>query len=364
MSGQSRRSPRGRAFFLSALLWAASLAGLQGPALAAGEAARTLVPVGHTIGIKLFSEGVVVVGLAEVETGGGLSAPGAACGLQVGDVIGDELTLQLRVEGDVIEEANGSAVESSEQFARLLQCGGTVELAVSRDGVDLTLAAEPALGPDGTYRLGAWIRDSMAGIGTVTFYDPATGAFGALGHGITDSDTGLLMPLGDGAVMDASVKAVKKGSAGDPGELRGSFNLTEDMGSLWANTERGVFGVLDQCDFAQGQAVAVAAPDQVHTGPAEILSNISGDAVETFDVELVRVVEDSGTQNLLIRVTDPALIARTGGIVQGMSGSPILQDGRLVGAVTHVMIDDPTKGYGILIENMLAQAEKAEPTLG
>ena len=349
MSGQSRRSPRGRAFFLSALLWAASLAGLQGPALATGETARTLVPVGHTIGIKLFSEGVVVVGLAEVETGGGLSAPGAACGLQV---------------GDVIEEANGSAVESSEQFARLLQCGGTVELAVSRDGVDLTLAAEPALGPDGTYRLGAWIRDSMAGIGTVTFYDPATGAFGALGHGITDSDTGLLMPLGDGAVMDASVKAVKKGSAGDPGELRGSFNLTEDMGSLWANTERGVFGVLDQCDFAQGQAVAVAAPDQVHTGPAEILSNISGDAVETFDVELVRVVEDSGTQNLLIRVTDPALIARTGGIVQGMSGSPILQDGRLVGAVTHVMIDDPTKGYGILIENMLAQAETAAPTLG
>ena len=308
-----------------------------------------LVPVGHTVGIKLFSDGVVVIGLAEVESTEGPSAPGAACGLQV---------------GDVIEEANGSAVESSEQFARLLQCGGTVELAVSRDGVDLTLAAEPALGPDGTYRLGAWIRDSMAGIGTMTFYDPATGAFGALGHGITDSDTGLLMPLGDGAVMDASVKAVKKGSAGDPGELRGSFNLTEDMGSLWANTERGVFGVLNQCDFALGQAVAVAAPDQVHTGPAEILSNISGDAVETFDVELVRVVEDSGTQNLLIRVTDPALIARTGGIVQGMSGSPILQDGRLVGAVTHVMIDDPTKGYGILIENMLAQAEKAEPTLG
>ena len=116
--------------------------------------------------------------------------------------------------------------------------------------------------------------------------------------------------------------------------------------------------------LGNGEAVAVAAPDQVHTGPAEILSNISGDAVETFDVELVRVVEDSGTQNLLIRVTDPALIARTGGIVQGMSGSPILQDGRLVGAVTHVMIDDPTKGYGILIENMLAQAETAAPTLG
>ena len=194
MNGQKKKLGRGKAFFLSSLLCAASLLGLQTPAMASDSGVRMLVPVGHTIGIKLFSEGVVVVGLAEVETTGGLSAPGAACGLQV---------------GDVIEEANGSAVESSEQFAEILQCGGTVELGVSRDGADLTLAAEPALGPDGTYRLGAWIRDSMAGIGTVTFYDPETGAFGALGHGITDSDTGLLMPLADGSVMDAAVKAAK-----------------------------------------------------------------------------------------------------------------------------------------------------------
>ena len=349
MNAQKKRPGRGKAFFLSSILFAASLMGLQVPALAADEAARTLIPVGHTIGIKLFSEGVVVVGLAEVETGDGLSAPGAACGLKV---------------GDVIEEANGNAVESSEQFAQMLQCGGTVELAVSRDGTDLTLAAEPVLGPDGTYRLGAWIRDSMAGIGTVTFYDPETGAFGALGHGITDSDTCLLMPLGDGAVMDASVKAVKKGAIGDPGELRGSFNLTEDMGTLGANTDRGIFGVLDQCDFALGEAVPVASSGEVHTGPAVILSNISGDVVETFDIELIRVVEGPETQNLLIRVTDPELIARTGGIVQGMSGSPILQDGKLIGAVTHVMIDDPTKGYGILIENMLTQVENTAPTLG
>ena len=349
MKGQRKTLGRGKAFFLASLLCAASLLGVQAPARAADTSVRMLIPVGHTIGIKLFSEGVVVVGLAEVETTAGLSAPGAACGLQV---------------GDVIEEANGSAVESSEQFAEILQCGGTVELGVSRDGTDLTLAAEPALGPDGTYRLGAWIRDSMAGIGTVTFYDPETGAFGALGHGITDSDTGLLMPLADGSVMDASVKAVKRGTAGEPGELRGSFNLTEDMGTLCANTDQGVFGVLEQCDFALGQAVPVASPGQVHTGSATILSNISGDKVESFSVELVRVVEGTGTQNLLIQVTDEDLIARTGGIVQGMSGSPILQDGYLIGAVTHVMIDDPTKGYGILIENMLAQADHAEVTMG
>ena len=348
MKRQRKAPGRIGAFFLSGLLCAAALLGAQGPARAADAGTRMLVPVGHTIGIKLFSEGVVVIGLAEVESTEGPSAPGAACGLQV---------------GDVIEEANGSAVESSEQFARLLQCGGTVELGVSRDGADLTLSAEPALGPDGTYRLGAWIRDSMAGIGTVTFYDPATGAFGALGHGITDSDTGLLMPLGDGAVMDAAVKAVKRGQSGEPGELRGSFNLTEDMGTLQANTEQGVFGVLERCDFSLGEAVPVASSGQVHTGAATILSNVSGDKVETFSVELVRVVEGSGTQNLLLQVTDEDLIARTGGIIQGMSGSPILQDGRLVGAVTHVMIDDPTKGYGILIENMLQQAENVEGSL-
>ena len=345
MKEQKKMLGRGKAFFLTSLLCAASLLGVQTSARAADTSARMLIPVGHTIGIKLFSEGVVVVGLAEVETTDGPSAPGAACGLQV---------------GDVIEEANGSAVESTEQFAEMLQCGGTVELGISRDGTDLTLAAEPALGPDGTYRLGAWIRDSMAGIGTVTFYDPETGAFGALGHGITDSDTGLLMPLADGSVMDASVKAVKRGEAGEPGELRGSFNLTEDMGTLCANTDQGVFGVLEQCDFTLGEAVPVASPGQAHTGPATILSNISGDEVESFTVELVRVVEGTGSQNLLIQVTDGDLIARTGGIVQGMSGSPILQDGYLIGAVTHVMIDDPTKGYGILIENMLAQANEVK----
>ena len=212
------------------------------------------------------------------------------------------------------------------------------------------------LGTDGTWRLGAWIRDSMAGIGTVTFYDPATGSFGALGHGITDTDTGLLMPLGDGSVMHASVKAVKRGSAGEPGELKGSFDLAHDLGGLYANTEQGVFGTMESCGFTEGSALPVAKAGEVRTGPAAILSNVSGDRVESYSIEIVRVLGSTGVQNLLIQVTDPALIQQTGGIVQGMSGSPILQDGKLVGAVTHVMVNEPSKGYGILIENMLEQA--------
>ena len=344
MIGQNKSMRRGTSFFLSGLLCAASLLGLHQNAKAAALEAERLIPVGHTIGIKLFAEGVGVIGLAEVETGGGLLTPGADCGLQV---------------GDVIEEANGTEVESSEQFAALLQCGGVVELGVSRDGEELVLAAEPVMGPDGTYRLGAWIRDSMAGIGTITFYDPVTGTFGALGHGITDTDTGMLMPLGDGAVMDASVKAVKRGSVGEPGELKGNFDLTHDRGELYANTERGVFGVMESCELTQASAVPVAKPGEVHEGAAQILANVSGDGVEEYTVEIARVLGETQVQNMLIQVTDQRLIEQTGGIVQGMSGSPILQDGKLVGAVTHVMVNDPTKGYGILIENMLAEAGKS-----
>lgn len=341
MDGQKEKRRRAAAFFLSGLICASSLLGLGQDARAAALEAERLVPVGHTIGIKLFAEGVVVIGLAEVETGSGVLTPGADCGLRV---------------GDVIEEANGEEIESSEQFAALLQCGGPVELAVTRDGQELTLAAEPVLGADGTWRLGAWIRDSMAGIGTVTFYDPETGTFGALGHGITDMDTGLLMPLGDGAVMHASVKAVKRGSAGTPGELKGNFDLTHDLGELYANTERGVFGSIGADVFSADDAVPVARAGEVQPGPAQIRSNVSGDSVESYDIEILRVLDSDGTQNLLLQVTDEALIERTGGIVQGMSGSPILQNGRIVGAVTHVMVNEPTKGYGILIENMLAEA--------
>lgn len=335
------RNRRAVSFFLGGLLCASSLLGVGPPAQATALTAEELIPVGHTIGIKLFAEGVVVIGLAEVETGSGVLTPGADCGLQV---------------GDVIESANGKEIESSEQFAALLQCGGRVELDVSRDGQELTLDAQPVLGTDGTWRLGAWIRDSMAGIGTVTFYDPATGSFGALGHGVTDTDTGLLMPLGDGAVMNASVKAVKRGSAGEPGELKGHFDLTHDLGTLYANTERGVFGSMEEWTYAEGDAVPVAHADEVRPGPATILSNISGDSVESYQVEILRVLENTGVQNLLLQVTDEALIGQTGGIVQGMSGSPILQNGKLIGAVTHVMVNEPTKGYGILIENMLAEA--------
>ena len=199
------------------------------------------------------------------------------------------------------------------------------------------MQAEPVLCGDGVWRLGAWIRDSMAGIGTMTYYDPVSGTYGALGHGITDVDTALLMPLYAGSITEATVKAVKRGERGSPGELKGDFSGSRDLGTVASNTEGGIFGSMEPCALTAGEPVPVAQADEVKTGPATILSNISGDETQEYAVEIVKIYPQSqATRNLLIRVTDSALLEKTGGIVQGMSGSPILQNGRLVGAVTHV----------------------------
>ena len=311
---------------------AALLACSASVAMAAEVTPRMLVPVGHTVGIKLFSKGVVVVKLSDGGT------PARTCGLRT---------------GDVIIQCGGSTVTSSEQFQSLLQtCGGTAELEVRRNGNSVTLSVEPERNDQGVYCIGAWIRDSMAGIGTMTYYDPATATFGALGHGTTDVDTAQLMPFSNGSILPSTVKAVKKGEAGSAGELRGDFDLTGDLGDLYANTASGVFGTLDG-DYAPAQAQAVPTGEP-ETGAAVIRSNIRGDEVREYTVEILKTVPNSRDgRDMVLSVTDPELIEATGGIVQGMSGSPILQNGKLVGAVTHVLLNDPTKGYGISIETML-----------
>ena len=293
-----------------------------------------LAPVGHTVGIKLFARGVVVVKLSEGGT------PAKACGLRT---------------GDVIVKCGGSAVTSTEQFQALLQTsnGERMDLQVDRSGGSVNVSVEPAQNDQGVYCIGAWIRDSMAGIGTMTYYDPATGAFGALGHGITDVDTAQLMPFADGAILPSTVKAVKRGEPGAAGELRGDFDLTCDLGQLYANTSSGIFGTLgpDAEILREVKPLPVGA---AKTGPAVIRANVRGDQVEEYDIEVLKVVGDAADgRDMVLSVTDPALLEETGGIIQGMSGSPIIQDGQIVGAVTHVLLNDPTKGYGILIDHML-----------
>ena len=335
----AKRALRGGAALLLAVqLLIAPTAAARAAEPDTAPSARELVPVGHTVGIKLFSRGVLVVKLSDGGT------PARECGLRT---------------GDVIVKCGGVSVTSSEQFQSLLQKNGdsAMYIQVRRAGDSMTLSVEPEQNDKGVYCIGAWIRDSMAGIGTMTYYDPATGDFGALGHGITDTDTALLMPFSNGSILPSTVKAVKRGETGSAGELRGDFDLDTSLGDLYANTESGIFGTLAVSDYAPACQDAVPIGEAV-PGPAVIRSNVEGDAVEEYEIEILKVV--SGTsdgRDLVISVTDPKLLKATGGIVQGMSGSPILQNGKLVGAVTHVLLNDPTKGYGILIENMLNAAK-------
>jgi stage IV sporulation protein B len=287
------------------------------------------------VGIKLFSRGILVVKLTE----GG--SPAKSCGLKT---------------GDVILECGGTAVTSADQFRSLLQSApGETELEVRRSGGGIvTLSVAPENNAEGINCIGAWVRDSMAGIGTMTYYDPRTGKFGALGHGITDVDTNLLMPFSNGSILPSTVRAVKRGECGSAGELRGEFDLATDLGNLTANTAAGVFGVLEDASYAPGEALPVG---KAQSGKAVIRSNVEGDAVKDYEIEILKVLPPSGDgKDLVLEIKDKALIEKTGGIVQGMSGSPIVQNGKLVGAVTHVLVNDPTRGYGIFIENMLDAA--------
>lgn len=319
-----------------------------GPAVAsAANMGRYVIPLGRAVGIKLFSDGVLVVGLSDIATANGAQAPARACGLR---------------EGDIITHINSEEVDSIEEVQDILQSTGEERLSIRAvrgdKQVQMTLRAAHC-STDGSYKLGAWIRDSMAGIGTMTFYDPATGLFGALGHGVNDVDTSMLMPLQSGAIMYAEVTDVKKGAAGAPGELHGAFKADLDLGELFANTKSGIFGTLSDESLTQhSKLMPIATRSEVQVGKATILSNITGKEVEEYEAEITRVYpENPGeTRNLMIKITDPRLISTTGGIVQGMSGSPILQNGRFVGAVTHVLVNDPTQGYGILIENMISAA--------
>ncbi len=294
-----------------------------------------LVPGGQVIGLSLENQTVTVAAFDDT-----LGATAKAAGLQIGDRI-------LSIDGQPIDSA--AAVRNA-----LRQAGGTVELELERAGKTVSLHLEPQATADGP-RLGVCLRQGVTGIGTVTWYDPETGAFGSLGHGVNDSG-GELLEMTRGSIYRASVQSVKRGESGEPGQLRGSVDAAQALGSLSRNTRRGIFGTA--AVPWSGEAVPVAAASEVRTGPAVICSTVSGDSVREYSVEILKIYPNPKCEgrNLLVHVTDPQLLEATGGIVQGMSGSPILQDGKLIGAVTHVLVNDPTTGYGILIENMLDAA--------
>ena len=298
-------------------------------------ASELLIPVGRVVGLELSDDTVTV---AAFDDASGSAAKDA--GLRIGDEI---LTI------------DETTIDSTEDVRRALErCDGDIDLCIARDGKQHRFTLIPQSTEDGP-RLGIYLRQGIAGIGTVTWYDPQTNRFGTLGHGVSEADGGLL-DMTQGSAFPARVLSVKKGKCGEPGQLRGSAEVNCPCGPLLKNTPQGVFGTCHK--GWDGVALPTADYEEVKPGPAAIRSTVCSKGVQEYSVEIIKIYpkDKSDNRNFLLRVTDPQLLAQTGGIVQGMSGSPIIQDGKLVGAVTHVLVNDPKTGYGIFIENMLDAA--------
>ena len=294
--------------------------------------------LGTPFGMKLYTDGVLVIDITTVETVSGSISPGEDAGVK---------------KGDYILSADGKQVLTNEELSAAVAASGgnRIKLVIKRGGTQKTVYVTPALSKEtNSYRIGLWVRDSSAGIGTLTFYSPATGIVCGLGHGVCDEDTGDLLELKNGEIVSAEIVSVEKGSSGSPGQLKGRFTYST-IGKIDCNSEKGKLGF--------SRLTETALKQEVRDGDAQILCTVDGREPQLYSCRIKKRSSAylSATQNMTVTVTDPELLKLTGGIVQGMSGSPILQNGKLIGAVTHVLIDDPTTGYAIFAENMLKEAE-------
>jgi stage IV sporulation protein B len=306
--------------------------------------AQELIPVGSPIGIYVKTDGILVVGTGEFKGEDGT------------EYFPSRYILKS---GDYIRKVNGEVVTEKDDFIeRIEQSGGKeVVLTLERDGDFLELAVKPERDATGDYKIGAWIRDNAQGVGTMTYID-SQGNFGALGHGITDVDTSTLMQMEDGTLYETDIVDIKKGTTGTPGEMTGMIVYSDDriLGDITSNSSRGIFGICNPKALAMGtrEALPIGLKQEIKLGRAQILCTVDG-SPKYYDVEItaLHLDHDNVNRGIELKVTDPKLLELTGGIVQGMSGSPIIQNGKFVGAVTHVLVQDSTKGYGIFIENML-----------
>lgn len=302
--------------------------------------ATEVIPIGKTVGVKIFTDGLLVIGSSEVN----------------GRNVAKEYGIRTN---DRIKGINGQSIDNTEKLVKLVNENPEgIRLSITRDNRDIEIDAVPAKGEDNVYRLGLWVRDSTAGIGTVTFYNPATKDFGALGHCINDVDTGNILSVKSGNILNCSILSVTKSEKGSPGEINGAFE-GDRIGDITINSQIGVFGKMTCDEFeSANEAVEVASRDEVEEGDAYILTDAFGGENDKYSINIKKITQ-SVDKALVIEITDSRLIDYAGGIVQGMSGSPIIQNGRLVGAVTHVFVNNPLKGYGTLAEDMLDVQAKA-----
>ncbi|KOP83383.1 SpoIVB peptidase [Cytobacillus solani] len=310
-----------------------------------------VIPGGQSIGVKLNTIGVLVVGHHQIDTLDGKASPGEIAGIKI---------------GDIITEINGKKIEKMSDVAPFVQEAGNtstpLKIMLNRENEKISTELTPMKDKaEGSYKLGLYIRDSAAGIGTMTFYHPESRKYGALGHVISDMDTKKAIVVDDGQIVRSTVTSIEKGSNGNPGEKLARFSPDKEViGNIVKNSPFGIFGKLNQ-DVKNGvfdKPMPIALSHQVKEGPAQILTVVDNDEVNLFDIEIVSTIPQKfpATKGMVIKVTDPKLLAKTGGIVQGMSGSPIIQNDKVIGAVTHVFVNDPTSGYGVHIEWMLHEA--------
>ncbi len=311
---------------------------------------KKVVPSGKIIGIKIDTQGVLVLGVGSFEIGENRAASPCKGMIEV---------------GDTILSANNTTLSCKEDLKNVVEKskGKKINLLIQRGDETKNIEVTPVHSElDDEYKIGLWIRDSTQGIGTLTYYDPFTGEFGALGHGITDVDTKMLMPIREGNIIDADITCIKKGKKGEPGEIGGIIDYERHniLGEIDNNTSLGIYGTIKKDKFEnfediEEKIIPVGFQDEVHEGQASIILNLTGAEEKAYDVMIQKVsrYNSEPAKGMVIKIIDPKLLDLTNGIVQGMSGSPIIQDGKLVGAVTHVFVHDPTKGYGIFIENMI-----------
>ena len=305
-------------------------------------------PGGISIGVKINNKGALVVGYSDISTHEGLSeSPGKVAGIEL---------------GDIIEEVNGENIETcSDLISKVKTCrNDEMTVKILRGNSELTKKIS-LIKEDNEYKIGLWVRDSTAGIGTLTFYDKDSKTFGALGHPITDGDTNVSFNIKSGTLLRSSVLSIKKGERGNPGEIKGLFiNENESIGNIEKNTNSGIYGdaSVELINPNFNKAMTVAYRDEIKEGHAQIITTVEDGGAKAYDIEILKLLpqDEPGSKSMIIKIVDPVLLEKTGGIVHGMSGSPIIQNGKIIGAVTHVLINKPDVGYGIYIEWMLQDA--------
>lgn len=306
---------------------------------------RYVNPIGRTIGLKLYTNGVLVVGMSEIDGEDGKKySPYKDSGIK---------------EGDMIQEINGQEIQNTEMLMNIVNYSNGEEVLVKyeRNGESIYTKIKPIKGASGNYMLGLWVRDAAAGIGTLTYYEAKTGKFAALGHGITDIDTGNLLNISNGELVTAQIISIVKGVKGRVGEIRGIIDNGDKIGEIDKNTEIGVYGTVTNLELINSikrEEVEVASRKEIKEGEAKIICQIENGKVDEFDINIKKIYKNSkDNKSMLIEITDQKLIDKTGGIIPGMSGTPILQNNKFIGAITNVLLNSPTEGYAIFADMMM-----------